>query len=699
MTDWRAALEALPVVAYAIYDDACFAWLNAEARRVLGGGADCLVGCHFTERVHPDDREGASQRFKRLASGSIKAYRADVRFLDGKDRPVWFRVSAHRLAPNEATDRPLTLAIAQTIGESEAEHAVLERSERQLRLALEASNAGTWDWHLASDVVEYSQSFIDLLRYSGRDFHADFVFRERLHPEDRDRAIAAVQRSIAEDTAFDETYRLLCFDGRYRWFHGRGRAVRDASGRARHFPGVLLDWDLQHAARSALERTGRRLRYYAEHDALTGLTNRWAWQKSLATRIRDAAAGTPGFAVLLIDLDQFKDVNDTLGHAIGDRLLVEIAQRMRKLAGAETLIARLGGDEFICLVDGGQPRVDAERLARDLLAEIARPWSPRAGSELAVGASIGIALYPQHARSAEDLLTAADAALYEAKASGRGKYCFFSQRLREQAQRRLQLETRLRRMIDTKAFEIAYQPIRRMSDNRIVAAEALLRWNDEVLDRVSPEVFIPVAENIGLMSVLGSRMREQAFAALAAWRAAADVDFKLALNVSGRELMASDFVADFAAQLARHGLPTEAVTVEITENVLIDSASPARGHAEQLRALGVGLSIDDFGQGYSSLALLKRMRAQEIKIDRHFTDGVDIPGEDDYPIVAAVVSMAHRLGIRVVAEGVERDSQRRLLAALGCEAYQGFIAGGAPVGAAALELQLLNQAAFDPGED
>lgn len=694
MTDWRAALEALPAVAFAIDHDARFAWLNAEARRVLGGGVDHLVGRRYTERVHPDDREGAFQRFKRLRSGTIGAYRADVRYLDCEDRPVWLRVSAHRLDTNGDTDRPLTLVIGQTIAESEAEHAALERSERQLRLALSASGAGAWDWDLATDVVEYSQSFLELLRYRGSDFHVDFVFRERLHPDDRDRVLAAVHRSLAEDREFDETYRLLCFDGAYRRFHGRGRAVRDRSGQAIRFSGVLLDWELQHRARSAIRRSERRLRYLAEHDALTGLKNRWAWQESLAKRV-EASVGTPEFAVLLIDLDQFKDVNDSLGHAVGDQLLVEISRRMRRLVGSETLIARLGGDEFVCLVEGEKPRGEAERLACKLLEVLSKPWSPRPELELAIGASIGVALYPSHGRTADDLLKAADAALYEAKASGRGKHVFFNRGLRENAQHRLELETRLRRMIDTEAFHVVYQPIRRISDERVIAVEALLRWDDEVLGTVAPGVFISVAENAGLMPTLGHRMRERAFAAFAAWRTDIAPEVKLAINVSGRELMASDFVPHFEVQLSRYGLPTEAVTVEITENVLIDAASPARGHAEQLRALGVGLAIDDFGQGYSSLAMLKRIRADEIKIDREFVDGIDRVDHDDYPIVSAIVSMAHRLGIHVVAEGVERDSQRSLLATLGCEAYQGFIAGGAPVDASAVALQLFNRVMFN----
>lgn len=688
MTDWQSALEALPVVAFAIDDDARFAWLNAEARRVLGGGADHLVGRRYTERVHPDDREGAFQRFKRLSSGTIGAYRADVRYLDCNDRPIWFRISARRLDAEEAADRRLTLAIAQTIGESEAEHAVLERSERQLRLALSASGAGAWDWDLATDVVEYSQSFLDLLRYRGRDFHIDFVFRERLHPEDRDRVIAAVHRSLAEDAEFDETYRLLCFDARHRWFHGRGRTVRDAEGRALRFSGVLLDWELQHAARSALVRSEKRMRYFANHDLLTGLKNRRAWQDDLADLVQTHRSAGGRFAVLLIDLDLFKNVNDSLGHATGDRLLNEVAFRMRRIVGPGNLLARLGGDEFVCCVTGEGAVDMAESCANALLQAIARPWRPRTGVEIAVGASIGIARFPEHGADTEALLAAADAALYSAKAAGRGTVRVYDVGLRHAAAQRLQLETRLRRAIEEGALHVAYQPIRRTACGMPIASEALLRWDDAQLGSVEPSRFIPVAEAAGLMPVLGAWMRDAAFAAFARWSRSFASEMKLAVNISAHELVAADFVDHFHDALSRHGLPAHAIVAEITESTLIDNASPARAHAEQLRALGVQLAIDDFGLGYSSLAMLKRMRVDQIKIDRSFVDGVDRGDDDDRAICAAVISMARQLGLEVVAEGVERESQRQVLDELGCTAWQGFLDDGAPIDEAGLLARL-----------
>ncbi|MFN3628518.1 MAG: putative bifunctional diguanylate cyclase/phosphodiesterase [Casimicrobiaceae bacterium] len=694
--DWRIALEELPLVAFAVDDQARFAWLNAEAQRLLGRGADELVGQRYTEHVHPDDREGAYQRLKRLFSGAIRAYRIDARYLDGHGRPIWLRLAARRLLAEAGTEGALALVIAQPIVESEAAQAALERSERQLGLALAASGAGAWDWDLAMDVVEYSQRFIELLRYQGSDFAADFVFRERLHEEDRERVIAAVHRSLGDGREFDETYRLLCFDGRYRWFHGRGRAVRDAHGKPLRFAGVLLDWDLQYAALAALEHSERHLRHHAEHDALTGLKNRYAWENELARRIEHSSSGSGPdrpFAVLLIDIDQFKYVNDALGHQVGDRMLVEIARRMREAIGTELPLARLGGDEFVCLVEGAQVREAAEQLGRELLREISHPWLPHAGLELVVGASIGIALYPQHGRAADELLTAADAALYAAKASGRGGFRFFDRALRTHAERRLKIETRLRQAIEADAFDVLFQPIRRIQDGRILAAEALLRWHDEVLGQVESDEFITVAENTGLMPRLGTHMRKRAFAALARWRAEVAADFRLAVNVSGRELAASDFVARFGAQLADHGLPPSAVTAEITENVLIDATGLARAHAAELRSLGVCLAIDDFGQGYSSLALLKRLHVDQVKIGREFVDGIDQDEQDDYPIVAAIVTMAQRLGLTVVAEGVERESQRRLLDALGCETFQGFLADGKPLDAESLTLRLRAQAA------
>ncbi|MCX8097492.1 MAG: EAL domain-containing protein [Casimicrobiaceae bacterium] len=676
--DWRSALEQFPLVAYAVDDEGCFAWLNVEAQRLFERPGESLLGRPYFERVHPDDREGALQRYKKLRSQQVRAYRVDVRYLDAYDKPLWLRVAIQRIDGQAGLERPLYLAIAQAIVDVEAKHGVLERSERQLRLALEASRAGAWDWDLLTDVVEYSHGFMKLLRYPGGDFHVDFVFRERLHEDDRERVTAAVRASIASDTEFDETYRLLCFDGCYRWFHARGRAVYDSSGRPVRFSGVLFDWEQQHSLHEALEQSERRMRYLAFHDPLTGLNNRRGWREALEQRLAQLAPRRCRLAVLFVDLDGFKHVNDSLGHAVGDLFLIEAAARMRQILGARADLARLGGDEFVAHVEVQDCLEGVLGLARTLIRVIAAPWRLGSGIELMLGASVGVAVYPEHGEAAEELLAAADAALYAAKAAGRNQVRLFDAELRRAADRRVAVEVRLRRALQEGRLRLAYQPMRAAASSRWFAVEALSRWNDPELGSVPPAQFVPVAEAAGLMPELGRWVREQAFADLARWRAEAGVEFGLALNFSAQELLTSEAVDHVAQLLERYGLPPQLLTFEITESALIDTLSPARLHAEQLRALGLRLAIDDFGTGYSSLGLLKRIRVDQIKIDRSFVSGVD-QHEDDRAICTAMVSMARQLGLEVVAEGVERSTQREALNALGCHLFQGFIDGGEPI--------------------
>lgn len=675
---WTDALESLAIIAFALDAEARFAWLNAEARRLLVPPGANLIGTVYLERVHPDDREGAFQRYRRISSGEVGAYRADVRYLDPAGRTLWLRVSARRLTEPD-TSAGLVIAIAQVLGSEEAEHAALERSERHLRLALEASRAGTWDWNLATDVVEYSESFQRLLRWPGDGhFHQQFLFRDRLHPDDRERAVSAVQRALQDGQPFDEVYRLRCFDGRYRWFRGTGRTYPSISGEAERFCGVLMDWELQIAARRALETSERRYRYLAAHDELTGLANRRAWFEAMRERIEASSGGTSG-AVLLIDLDGFKDVNDSLGHATGDQLLASLGQRMLRLVGPAAHLARLGGDEFVCEVTGPDAAEAAAQQAEVVIDAIARPWRLPSGQAIAVGASVGIALYPEHGRTVEAVLRAADAALYVAKAAGRGTWRFYDADLQRRARLRLDFESRLRGAIRERRFVPYFQPVRRVDDGRLLAVEALARWQDGDRPTPGPGEFIPVAEAIGLMPELGLLMREQALAHLARWRGSRWPGARLAVNVSVRELAQPDFVSALEGQLVQYGLPGHALTIEITESVLLETAVRPVEIIMALRARGIGVLIDDFGLGYSSLAVLKRLPVDGVKIDRSFVEHVDDPGHEDRRFCAAIISMAHSLGLEVIAEGVERIEQLRTLRVLDCDAYQGYLNDGHPL--------------------
>jgi diguanylate cyclase (GGDEF)-like protein len=449
--------------------------------------------------------------------------------------------------------------------------------------------------------------------------------------------------------------------------------VTDRMGEVRTFEPddvLLLETVANHA--SVALQNGElidRLRHEAVHDALTGLPNRTFVQRRLTAALEDVAAGrSMGVAVLILDLDGFKEVNDTLGHQQGDHLLVEVAARLTTAVGAAGTVSRLGGDEFAVLLTGSGDEDGALRVGRRVLRALEHPVALD-GMEVEVGGSVGIALAPAHASDTAALLKRADLAMYSAKASTSG-IRVYEPELDTTNPRRLTLVAELRTALQSGQLEVHVQPQARLSDGAVVSGEALVRWLHPERGLVTPDEFIPVAERSGLIAPLTSRVLELSVRAIADWRAAGH-DLGLAVNLSTRSLHDADLVEEVTRLLGRYDVPADRLTLEVTEGSVM--ADPARATAllHQLRDLGVRLSVDDFGTGYSSLSYLKRLPVHEVKIDRSFVANL---GEraDDVAIVRAIVDLGRHLGLEVVAEGVEDQETWDLLASMGCHLVQGW---------------------------
>ena len=411
--------------------------------------------------------------------------------------------------------------------------------------------------------------------------------------------------------------------------------------------------------------------FMALHDTLTRLPNRRCLMEELDKTISRARWGRTRAALLFIDLDHFKTINDSLGHHAGDALLCEMAERLRSNARAGDLVARLGGDEFVVVMPGIAHAEEAGTLADRLLMSMAAPHCLD-GTLVALSPSIGISLYPEHGDDADALLRNADTAMYRAKDNGRGNYQFYAHHMALKAPRELlQLEQELREAIATQNFVLHFQPQVRLSDGAVLGLEALIRWPHPTRGLVGPEEFIGFAEERGLITAIGRWVLHQVCQQLRAWRDAGVALVPVAINLSALELRQRDVAAEIAAELQAVGLPPQLLELEITESVVMQPSEKVQGSLAAIKAAGMRITIDDFGTGYSSLAYLKRYPIDKLKIDRSFLEGAP-EHADDAAIVTAIVQMARSLHLQTVAEGVETAHQRAWLTTLGCELAQGF---------------------------
>ncbi|GAA0787127.1 putative bifunctional diguanylate cyclase/phosphodiesterase [Marinobacterium sediminicola] len=413
-----------------------------------------------------------------------------------------------------------------------------------------------------------------------------------------------------------------------------------------------------------------RIRHLAQHDSLTGLPNRSLFDQRLETQLQQAAATGRKLAVLFIDLDRFKHINDSLGHHEGDMLLRTLAERLRQGAGHENTLARIGGDEFVTLLNNVEPYERIEQLIHRMQNALTPPIHIGA-HEFSISASIGVAIYPHDGSDIQTLIKHANTAMYRAKANGGNRYHFYNHNLDREAVERIELRNALYQALRNSEFELHYQPQVSVVEGRIVGAEALIRWNRPGKGMVSPACFIPLAEECGLINEIGKWVLENACAQLKAWQQCG-LNLRVAVNLSASQLDDPCFYDQLQSCLERHDLQPEHLELELTESTLMKHVDHTVELLNRLDRLGVHLSIDDFGTGYSSLSYLKRFPLNTLKIDQSFVRDLCID-PDDAVICRTIISMAKNLNLTVTAEGVEQEAQLNKLAELGCELYQGFL--------------------------
>jgi len=580
-------------------------------------------------------------------------------------------VQAFETGANDYITKPINFPVAmariQCHVASKKMAARLRESEMRYSLSAQGANDGLWDWDLVTNRLHLSDRWKSMLGFGPDEISDDpqewFL---RIHPDDVAHVRAAIAAHRAGETAqFESEHRMLHRDQSYRWFLSRGMAIRDAGGRETRMAGSQTDITRGKAA-----------------DPLTGLPNRVLFMDHLAATVQAAKTQPASFyAVLFIDLDRFKVINDSLGHLAGDELLVTVAHRLESCLRQTDVVAhahdrctvsRFGGDEFVILLKGMASAGNAALVADRILEVLAQPLQLQ-GHEVGVSGSIGIAVGSAGLESADDLLRDADTAMYQAKTAGKSQWSLFDQTMRKQALQRLELEADLLKGIERGEFQIHYQPIVEMPSKQIRGFEALLRWNHPTRGLISPLDFIPIAEEIGFIVDLGAWVLEQACRQTRKWQLQypEHASLFISVNVSAKQFASPSLVDHVQECLRVTGLDGRHLKLEITESAIMIDTQMAAARLEQLRSLGATISLDDFGTGYSSLSYLQSFKIDNLKIDRSFISQLGNSAESE-EIVRTIINLAHNLGMEVTAEGIEGITQHSQLNEMACESAQGY---------------------------
>jgi diguanylate cyclase (GGDEF)-like protein/PAS domain S-box-containing protein len=546
--------------------------------------------------------------------------------------------------------------------------AALQENEERWKLALESTGDGVWDWHIPSGEEFFSASLLRMYGLDAQDIRNNASELDgRTHPDDIAQLNQQRQAHFAGLTpTYVNEHRIRCKDGSWKWVLTRGMVIsRDARGQPLRMIGTHTDISERKAAEATIWQQ-------AHFDSLTGLPNRRLMRERLAQEIKKNRRDGLQLALLFIDLDRFKEVNDTLGHDWGDLLLTEAARRIADCVREVDTVARMGGDEFTVILTELQQLQHLEPVLHKILKALGAAFQ-LGPEQVFISASIGVTICPGDATDIENLLKNADQALYVAKSAGRNRFSFFTPALQQAAQSRAQLTRDLHHALAAQQFRVLYQPIIEMASGAVHKAEALVRWQHPRRGLVSPAEFIPVAESSGLIVGIGEWVFQQAADQVQAWRRSLHAGFQISINKSPVQFENPDPThQSWIAQLKDRGLGGDSIAVEITEGLLLSTSDSVFGQLLSLGCDGIQVSLDDFGTGYSSLSYLQKFDIDYIKIDQSFVRQLR-SGSTDLVLCRAIIAMAHALGMKVIAEGVETELQRDLLAAAGCDYAQGYL--------------------------
>lgn len=576
----------------------------------------------------------------------------------------------------------LRIAVKRKTAELQSKNEEIQHQHRHLTELIAATRAGTWEWNMQTNECRFNARWAEIVGYTLQELEPLTLetAKSLMHPDDLQLAMKLIQRHLNQEMDFYECdIRMRHKDGHWVWVSDRGSLIsRTPSGEPLMMRGTHFDITEKKIAEEVIWKQ-------ANFDILTQLPNRHHFNQCLSQAIQEAASQQQRLSLLLLDLDRFKDINDTLGHHRGDDLLVEVGRRIQQNLAQGATVARLGGDEFAVIVPH-HVHADLQALCSQLLQDISRSYI-LGGERIFVTASIGISQFPDDAVNAEEMIQHADQAMYDAKSRGRNNLRFFSLSIRDALAQRTTLARDLRTATENNELRDYYQPIICMRTGKIVKAEALMRWQHPVRGLISPALFIPVAEETGEIVRMGDWIFRQVASHLMKWKSLAGEEFAISVNKSPVQFLEQSVMhSDWVQHLESLGIEGKHIVVEITEGLLLNPDPVVEERLLHFRDTGIQVAIDDFGTGYSSLSYLSRFDIDYLKIDQSFTRNLNA-GNESYILCEAIIVMAHKLGLKVIAEGVETALQRDLLRDIHCDYAQGFFYSP-PVPAEAFE-QLL----------
>jgi diguanylate cyclase (GGDEF)-like protein len=631
--------------------------------------------------IHPLDRAAVVKRIDAVHRGELTHFFDESRQLHKDGHWIWI-LSRGQVAARDEHGFPTRLIGTDTdiTHLKELGHQYDDVSKR-LELAVTASGIGVWEFNLDTETVSWDRQMFNIYGIADRNRQKSrFVWEDSLHPDDRDEIIEATNRALAETTNFDLRYRIIREDGTIRHIRSTGHHFTDAEGGAKL---IGINWDLTHdhnqaealreanakavEQNAALETARAEMEYQSNHDALTGLPNRRMLEGYLDDALQRRIDNNMRSAVLQIDLDRFKQINDTLGHAAGDAVLCHVADILRSAATPNCIVARVGGDEFAVFLDHAPHNALLGYWARSLIQEAKRPFFYE-GHEIRLGFSIGIATDDARAMDNSELFSNADLALYRSKNEERGQLRFYSQDLKTEAKARRRCADDIIIGLEEGQFKCVYQPQYACNTLDIIGAEALVRWDHPTRGRLAPDAFLDVAEDLNIVAKIDQVVFERALEDCRKWRAAGKYAPQISVNVSAKRLL-DPMLPMRIAHLADE---EQDVAFELLESVFLDDAdSSLAANLDCIRQLGISIEVDDFGSGHASMVGLLNLRPDRLKIDRQLVMPL-VRSQQQRKLVASIIEIGHVLGIAVVAEGVETQEHVTILANLGCDYLQGY---------------------------